>query len=84
MLTLLLILFDLIIYVPDTLPFVQNFTFYSIFLSYGTNVGLGQVRAAILFLIVVLSGLFLFLEIKGAIYMRQTVSEILDSEASRF
>ena len=83
-LTLLLFLFDLVIYVPDTLPFVQNFTFYSIFLSYGTNVAVGQVRAAILFLIVVLSGLFLFLEIKGAIYMRQTVSEILDSEASKF
>lgn len=62
---------------------MQNFTFYSIFLSYGSFGILEPTRAATLFIIVVLSAFFLYLEIRGAVYMQETIKGIIDSDVKR-
>ena len=71
---------DLLIYVPDVLSFVDGFTFYSIFFTYGTAVTLETTRGSVLVAMIVLSGIFFALEIKGAVYMRDTINEIMESD----
>lgn len=79
-LTLILILFDLIIYISDNVSYVQNLNFYSIFNLYGTPDALDFVRGVILIAILTFSAVFLFLEIRGAIYMRQVITKIIESD----
>ena len=81
---LLIIIIDLILYVPDTLPYVGNFTFHSAFVGYGVSSGVESIRAIILILIILFGLAFLYLEIKGAVYMRQTIENIMESKFTKF
>lgn len=65
------------------LSFVENFTFYSIFLTYDHAVTQENIRGAVLSSIVIFSAFFFMLEIRGAVYMRETIKNILDSEATK-
>jgi hypothetical protein len=67
---LIVAILDFVILKADVLPYVENFTFYSIFEGYQTKTDITAVKGIFLICALIMSVIFFGLEVKGAIYMQ--------------
>lgn len=61
---------DFVLLTDQTLSYVQNFAFYSIFNGYIEFITISNVKAILLVIVIILSLIFFGLEIRGAVYMK--------------
>lgn len=69
-LTCALTVVDLIIYTSQSNPFVSYFRFYPKVSGYGFKNQLEALGGALVMLIIIFSGIFLALEVRGAVYFK--------------
>ena len=75
---------DFVLLTEETLTFVQDFTFYSVFSSYLHFITISNIKAVLMVAALVMAAVFFGLEIYGAVYMKDAVTKIVEGDATRW
>ncbi len=68
---------DFVLLTKESLVFVQDFTFYSVFSSYLHLITISNIKAVLMVAALVMAALFFGLEIYGAVYMKEAITKIV-------
>lgn len=71
---------DFVILTEVVLDFVKDFTFHSIFEGYADFVTMTTVKGLFIIAALIMAVIFFALEIKGAVYMKEAIAKLLNSD----